>query len=116
MIPSFLKYSVPKSSSSLSEIENRPASGKKFQDAFAAATEKINQTIEADKDRTSEVLRSVEENYANFVKSQVTYHEYLMKSAEQNGEMQQYMHHKVMLETYQVTLANLRLSNRYATV
>jgi hypothetical protein len=94
--------------------EKRPASGKN--DVFAAASERMNETIEAKKDYTEQVLRQLEENYSNFVKSQITYHEFLMRAAEQKGDLRLYMHHKVMLETYQTSLANLRLSNRYSTV
>ena len=94
--------------------ENKPAGGK--QNAPAAVIERMEKSIEARKDYTDEVLRQVEENYSNFVKSQITYHEFLMNAAEHKGDLQLYMHHKVMLETYQTTLANLRLSNRYSTV
>jgi lipopolysaccharide biosynthesis regulator YciM len=101
----------------VSAIEGKkPASGAKNEDAFAAASERMNKTIEAKKDYTDEVLRQLEENYSNFVKSQIAYHEFLVNAAEHKGDFQLYMHHKVMLETYQTTLANLRLSNRYTTV
>lgn len=96
--------------------EKKQASGKKNEDAFVTASERMNKTIEAKRDYTNEVLKQVEENYSTFVKSQITYHEFLMKAAEQKSDFQLYMHHKVMLETYQTTLFNLRLSNRYSTV
>jgi hypothetical protein len=99
----------------LSAIGEKKQSSAK-NDTLADASDRMNENIETGKDYTEEVLRQLEENYSNFVKSQIAYHEFLMKAAEQKADFQLYMHHKVLLETYETTLANLRLSNRYSTV
>ena len=68
------------------------------------------------RDDTENVLNTVERNYCNFVEASITHHEYLMKMPEESKNIQQYAHHKVMLETYQAILANLNRSNKFGTV
>jgi hypothetical protein len=92
--------------------------GKEYsmQDPLTVIDQRVHDAIEAVKGDTQRVLNIVEQNYRNYLEANITYHQYLMKlSAEENKNLQQYAHHKVMLETYQVMLDNLNSSKRFGS-
>lgn len=82
----------------------------------AISPETMNAMIESSAIATADILREVEDNFITSTKGHITYHEYLMKSAEQNGSTHLYLHHRVMMETYETMLRNYEASRRYGSV
>ncbi len=81
----------------------------------AIPPEMLNALIESNISTTNEVLKEVEDNFITSTKAHITYHQQLMEIAKDGGDMAQYMHHRVMLETYETILRNYEASRRYAT-
>ena len=81
----------------------------------ALSPETMNAMIENKAAMTANILREVEDNFINSTKGHITFHEYLMKSAQKSGDMNGYMHHRVMMETYQTILSNYEASRRYGS-
>ena len=73
-------------------------------------------TVQTASEMTDQLLKVIEENYARYLESNITHHRFFADMAEKEGDMQQLMHHRVLLETFETMLANHRLSCRYSTV
>ena len=80
----------------------------------AIQPEMLNAIIEGTISTTNEVLKEVEDNFITSTKAHITYHEHLMKIADESGDVNSYMHHRVMCETYETILRNYEASRRYA--
>lgn len=79
----------------------------------AISNEAMKAKIDAQGAATAGVLREVEDNFITSTKAHITYHEYLMKATQESGDMNGYMHHRVMMETYETILKNYEASRRY---
>jgi hypothetical protein len=82
----------------------------------AISSESMNSMIESKVAATADVLREIEDNFITSAKGHVTYHQHLMKLAEENGDMNSFMHHRVMMETYETMLRNYEASRRYGSI
>ena len=76
----------------------------------------MNAIIENKGKAVADALREVENNFVTSTKAHITYHKHLMKMADESGDMNSYMHHRVMMETYESILSNYEASRRYASV
>jgi hypothetical protein len=82
----------------------------------AISPETMNAIIDSQVSSTADALREIENNFITSTKAHITYHEHLMKLAEEDVDMNRYMHHRVMMETYQTILRNYEASRRYGSV
>jgi hypothetical protein len=82
----------------------------------AVSPEAMNAIIENKANAVADALREVENNFVTSTKAHITYHKHLMKMADESGNMNSYMHHCVMMETYESILSNYEASRRYASV
>lgn len=76
----------------------------------------MNNKIDLKNQQTGRALKEVEDNFINSTKAHITFHNDLMRMAQKRGDMQQYMHHRVMVETYEIMLTNYEASRCYGTV
>lgn len=67
----------------------------------------MNQAIENSELNVKRVINAVNENYRNFLSSNIAYHLHLKDVAEQAGDMAGMMHHQVMSEIYQSILERM---------
>lgn len=82
----------------------------------AVSPESINAMIESKVAATADVLREIEDNFITSAKGHVTYHQHLMELAQESGDMNRFMHHRVMMETYETMLKNYEASRRYGSI
>lgn len=78
-------------------------------------SDQINAIIGTRLAATDEVLREIERNFITSTKGHITYHKKLMELAEKSGDMRSYLHHRVMMETYETLLRNYEASSRYVS-
>jgi hypothetical protein len=81
----------------------------------AISPEAMTAIIENNSAAVADALREVENNFVISTKAHITYHEHLMKMADESGDFNSYMHHSVMKDTYESILRNYEASRRYAS-
>jgi hypothetical protein len=66
--------------------------------------EHMNRAIEDSRQNVDHTIDAINRNYVNFLKANITHHQYLKDMAEKSGDLNSVMHHMVMVETYRSML------------